>query len=308
MTNPPVRPLLPRTETYPDRAAWLDARRSSLGGSDSPKILGLSRWGSPMSVYADKLGLVPDDAAHQEAAEWGLLLEPLVAARYQRETGLEVLDPGRYTLIRRPGQPPLHTSPDRFVEHPTRGRGLLSVKTTSAYQAEAWIDGVPLAYQVQSQHEMLVTGLAWSAVAVLIGGQTFRYVDCLERDDRFLAALVEQLAAFWTDVETQTPPAVDASAACQAVLRRLYPVDSGETIALPAELLAIDAQWQDAKKHLTHWQTEKDRTENHLRAALGAAAVGLLPDGTKWTNKTQTRKEYVVPAATYRVLRRTEAK
>jgi predicted phage-related endonuclease len=155
---------------------------------------------------------------------------------------------------------------------------------------------------------MLVTGLAWSAVAVLIGGQTFRYVECLERDDRFLAALVEQLAAFWADVETQTPPAVDASAACQAVLRRLYPVDSGETIALPAELLAVDAQWREAKTQLTRWQTDKDHAENHMRAALGVAAVGLLPDGTKWTNKTQTRKEYVVPAATYRVLRRTEAK
>lgn len=289
---------------YPSRAEWLAARRQSLGGSDTPKLLGLSRWGDGTSVFADKLGLLPDEPEAQEAARWGLLLEPLVAARYQEETGLEVQDPGPFVIARDARYPFLHCSPDRFVVHPTRGRGLLSLKTTSAYKRAEWSDEAPPAYQVQCQHEMLVTDLSWSAIAVLIGGQTFRFVDCLERDDRFLKRLVPTLEAFWAALQRREPPPATASEACRQVLAALYPTDTGETIALAPALLQVDEDWIQAKAELDAAQARKDLAENLLRAALGAATRGVLPNGVSWSNKRQHRNAFEMPASDYRVLRR----
>jgi putative phage-type endonuclease len=296
-------------ERYPDRAAWLEARRRSIGGSDSAAILGLSPWASPITVYASKLALLPDDDPEtREAARWGILLEPLVAQRYREETGLSVEDPGPYAIVRNVDYPFLHTSPDRFVTHPDWGRGLVSIKTTSAYKASDWAEGVPLPFQVQCQHEMCVTGLSWSAVAVLIGGQTFRYVARLDANPDFQAQLVQTLGIFWAHVVEQTPPVADHSAASTALLRALWPKDSGETIALPAELTEVDARWLEAKRQVDYWDREKTRAENELRQALGPATRGLLPDGDAWSNRLQTRAEHVVPETQFRVLRRHKGK
>ena len=44
-----------------DRAEWLAWRRSGIGASDVAGILGISPWASPFTVWADKLGLLPDE-------------------------------------------------------------------------------------------------------------------------------------------------------------------------------------------------------------------------------------------------------
>ena len=38
-------------------AEWLEARRKGIGGSDAGPIMGLSDYGSPLTVYIDKKGL-----------------------------------------------------------------------------------------------------------------------------------------------------------------------------------------------------------------------------------------------------------
>src|SRR5690606_39451930 len=45
-----------------DRAGWLKRRRDGLGGSDVAKVLGISGFGSPWSVYVEKIGAVEPDA------------------------------------------------------------------------------------------------------------------------------------------------------------------------------------------------------------------------------------------------------
>ena len=42
------------------REAWLELRRHSIGGSDAAGIVGLSKWASPYSVWAEKTGRLPE--------------------------------------------------------------------------------------------------------------------------------------------------------------------------------------------------------------------------------------------------------
>ena len=43
-----------------NREDWLEQRRHTIGGSDAAGIIGLSKWSSPVSVWADKTGRLPD--------------------------------------------------------------------------------------------------------------------------------------------------------------------------------------------------------------------------------------------------------
>ena len=68
------------------REGWLQLRRRGIGSSDSPAILGLSPFASPLSVYVDKLGL-SDEREQTEQQKWGLILEPHIVEEFARETG-----------------------------------------------------------------------------------------------------------------------------------------------------------------------------------------------------------------------------
>jgi predicted phage-related endonuclease len=75
--TPTGRLILPATA---DRTDWLTARRSGIGSSDVPAILGLIHQNPPLKVYYDKTGHDVDDAG--EAAYWGNAHEENVARRW----------------------------------------------------------------------------------------------------------------------------------------------------------------------------------------------------------------------------------
>ncbi len=69
-------------ERYLNRPDWLRGRKSGLGASDSPAVLGMSRWRGGYSVSTDKLTEAIDDSPMDETAEWGLRHEPAIAQKF----------------------------------------------------------------------------------------------------------------------------------------------------------------------------------------------------------------------------------
>jgi len=63
------------------RAEWLEQRRQGIGASDAAVILGLTKWKSPMGLYAEKTGLVPMGQEETDLLEWGNRLEPVIALK-----------------------------------------------------------------------------------------------------------------------------------------------------------------------------------------------------------------------------------
>lgn len=71
------------------RPEWLAIRRKTVGGSDAAGIIGLSKWSTPYTVWADKTGRLPDKP-DTEAMRLGRDLEDYVARRWMEETGKKV--------------------------------------------------------------------------------------------------------------------------------------------------------------------------------------------------------------------------
>ena len=290
------------------REAWLAQRLQGIGASDAAAILGVSNWSAPLPLYCEKLGIVEAEQKFLEALEWGHALEGPIADRYARETGRAITDPGRWTIRVSKDRPWQFATLDREVVDPQKGPGVVEVKNVGGHRADDWADEPPLQYQVQLQHQLAVTGYAWGSLAVLLGGQRFFYID-LDRNDQFIAALVEQEAAFWDRVQRQDPPPPDASESCRDVLKRLYPKEApGKVIALGGDAVTWDRKRLDAKAQLEVAKAAEREADNWLIAALGDAEAAILPDGTRLTYKAQTRKSYTVNETTFRVLRRTAAK
>lgn len=286
------------------REQWLAERMTCIGASESPSVLGINPFKSAFQLWAEKTGFTePDDLSGNEAVEFGIRLERPVAEAFAARTGRRVEMWPPFSLVRDAERHYVSCTPDAVQECNGRdSEGLLQIKTTSAFKAAEWADGPPLYYQVQVQQELHVTGFTWGTIVVLIGGQKLRWFD-VERNDRFIAALLPKLDAFWQSVMNKTPPEVDGSAATAKVLARLHPDDDGSEIILPDESANWTRTIEDAKAAIKAAEAEQVAAENKLKAALGSATFGMLPDGRIWSWKTQERAGYTVAPGKCRVLR-----
>ena len=291
---------------YGTRERWLAARNQGVGASESAALFGVSPWETPLSLWAKKTGKVQDEGPSGEWIEWGNLLEAPIAVRYEQKTGRKIWQGGPYAVAQHPTVPFMRATPDRWViEAPDRGApGLLQVKNTNAFKCHDWDEGPPDYIQIQVQHEMAVTGRTWDSVAVLIGGAEFRYFD-VERNEDFIGELVEQCRWFWGYVERGEQPPFEPNEKTLETVKKLHPFDNGEEITLPAEAVTWFEKLEEAKARVKCGEAEKAEAETRLKAAIGPATFGRLPDGRRLSLKTSSNPGHqsVVAPYTYRTLR-----
>jgi putative phage-type endonuclease len=287
------------------RQAFHAERRAGIGGSDAPAIVGVSPWKGPLEVYAEKTGQVEPDEREEEFLELGLVLEPYVASRYQRETGRPVRlgrDVAPRGFVTHRDRPWMLAHLDGVVEDAERGLGVLEIKTTG-WERDEWADGPPLHVTVQHQHAIEVAGARWGVVAVLFGAPVLhvRFHE-FERDDAFLQELVAAEARFWHRVATHTPPL--ANHLDGRVLRKLFPSEEPSSIQLPQDAITWARERARLKTEISARELKVDELDNLLKQAIGPHFEGRLPDGSgRFTYKSVNRKAYEVAATSYRQLR-----
>jgi putative phage-type endonuclease len=268
-----------------DRLCWLDLRRHGIGGSDAAAICGQDRWRSAFEVWLDKTAApnLPVDEM-SEAAEWGILLEPVVREQTARRQQVAIA-PAPF-LVR--------SATDEFMLANLDGlawelrdpqvdpaEGVYEGKTAGVWSAEGWEDdGVPDAYLLQGMHYLAVTGLDWLIYGVLIGGQRLE-VRRVQRDQELIDHLVTIEAEFWQRVLDRTPPAPDGSKACTDLLAHLYDVKPDSVLVVDdADEIINSLHLRDAYKAEAKAAEEAAaEQENRLKVLLGDHEVMQLPDG-----------------------------
>lgn len=307
-----TKQLVDTVTDYGTREAWLQARMSGIGASESAALFDLSPWHSRLSLWLEKSGRARRDEPRGEQAErmeWGRTLEGPIAAAYEKRTGRKLWQFSDFSIAQHPRIDCMFATPDRFIiEAPDRqGDGELQIKNTG--NAEDWLDGPPSYVQCQVQHEMAVTGRDYAAVAVLVNGNRLMHWD-VERNEAFIAELEEQCRIFWESIKTGKAPAVDGHRATLAALKRLHPLDNGEEVALPAEAAAWWEQVQSIKGAKKAAEDDAEAAEAQLRAMIGPNSFGRLPDGRLLSLKHTSVKARVqeVEAYTYRTLREVKVK
>ena len=308
-------------EKFNSKEQWLAARRTGIGSSDAAAILGLAppRWGSPMSVYANKVVGSGRGREENEAMEWGTRFEGEIAKKYQETTGRKIskmVNKGFY-LLRSKEMPWLIATPDRLIDPlddlvlskfpGAHGPGLLEIKYVFAFiKAQDWDEEPPLQYQVQLTHQLIVTRFMWGSLAALTAGPKFRWQD-QAFNKSFADTYLRVIEAFWQRVIDKTPPAPDATDATRTALGLLYPTPEGDPVELPEEATDWDNEFQSVKKQIADLEERKKAAENKLRAAIGHSPAGTLPDGTSYTLKLIKKPAHPVAANEYRQLKKKES-
>lgn len=186
-----------------DREQWLKERRTGIGGSDAAAILGVSRYATPYTVWADKLGLLPEKE-DTESMRQGRDLEEYVAQRFYEQTGKKVRRENR--TLRNPLYPYSLAHIDRRIINERAG---LECKTCSPYRTDEFGDGqFPIEYYAQCLHYLAVTGWDTWYLAILIFGQSFTVYEIRrEAVQNEIDDVQAAIYAFWENyILTGTPP------------------------------------------------------------------------------------------------------
>lgn len=249
------------------RSEWLERRKKTIGGSDAAGIVGLSKWASPFSVWAEKTGRTADKE-DTEAMRQGRDLEDYVAHRWMEETGKRVYR--LPAMLYHPQYPVAHADVDRMVMGENAG---LECKTTFLLDLKPF-NGVefPVQYYAQCVHYLAVTGADRWYLAVLAYGRGF-FTFVLERDQAEIDALMTAEQNFWKLVETDTPPSIDGSDASTAALQAVYPVSHSVT----ADLFGRDTvlrEYMRLKADRKALDSRLGEIENTIKADMGEAENG----------------------------------
>ena len=266
------------------RAEWLEVRRESIGGSDASTIVGLSKWSSPMSVWADKLGML-EEKPETEAMRMGRDLEGYVADRFTEATGkrVEKVNAILYNEL----YPFAHANIDRWVVGENAG---LECKTTSTLDVRQF-QGVefPEQYYAQCVHYMAVTGAErWYLCVMVYGRGIFCYT--LERDQAEIDALMGAERQFWAYVEKGTPPPVYGSEAPGDTLLTIYRESADSSVELFGREVLLK-ELEDLKEQQKALGVRVDEITNTIKADLGENERGTCP-GYLVTWKPQQRKTF----------------
>lgn len=274
-------------------------RSTFIGGSDAAAVLGLSRWKTPLSVWASKTGAVQDeDISDHLAIEVGNELEDVVCRLFTKKTG---------KALRRVNEPIFH--PDYpfiggFIDRRVVGEdSIVEAKTASGWKEKEWGgEDIPREYLIQVMHYLAITGNKRAYLACLIGGNQKFVWKTVERDDGMIKDMIAKEVYFWREfVEPKIMP-MTVTAKDADTLYGLFPLDDQTEIKLSDDANkicdSISAMVSDSKAI----GTKIDQAKNELRLMLKEHSMGKT-DTYKVSWITQEKKEYVVKASKIRVFR-----
>ena len=278
--------VLASTENM-DYTEWLDLRKKGIGGSDASVVCGINRYKSPIELFMEKTGQLPHQEAG-EAAYWGTRLESLVRAEFTKRTGIEIMPSEQ--ILQSSEYPFMLANLDGVCVHPVHGQCVFEAKTASAYKSGEWVDNIPDEYMLQIQHYMAVTDFAGTYIAVLIGGNTFKW-QFIPRDDDIISMLVQLETEFWNGVQANIPPPIDGSEASAKFINERFPNSAPlSKIDLPIKAIPLLQQYDFACAELEKITEQKTEAENLLKQMLGENEAGSIENRlVTWKNITQER-------------------
>jgi len=285
---------------------WRAMRSTYLGTSEWSKVIGASKYGSPLSVYDEKINGAED--IDNDYMKWGRLQEPVVTILFEEKTGL-IASEDPYVRFHKE-YPFLATNLDRVTNVPGYGPAVVEIKTTNEDTYNKWpvsgtdIDGnecrFPKEYMTQIQGQMLITGYRKAYTAVLYTlkyGAPFKLIiQEHEFNHGYIAEAEQALVRFWNDhILKKNPPDPES----KLDIKIAYPEhEEGTSLDASNDIIEALAMLKSTKEHIKELKAHKEDLETEIKLFMGSNE--RLVNGDKllatWKNgnprKTFNKKKF----------------
>lgn len=191
-----------------DKEQFLAERAKGLGGSDSPVVLGVSRWKTRYQLWLEKTGQAEEQEPNAAMLR-GIQLERIALDMYNPPTGTELRSASDYRLFKTHSDFPFITGhPDAFEFEDDFGKnGIIEVKCPASFVLREHLgSGVPDEYLIQIQHYMLLYGSKYGKFVLLDYNDWKVHVIEVEPLPEVQDIIVRECIKFWGYVENGIAP------------------------------------------------------------------------------------------------------
>lgn len=242
-------------------AEQMEFRRTGIGASESPCLVGLSPFGTEISVWAEKMGLRKNESSDEQ--ELGLIIEDAAAKLYQKKTGYQT---AHFGSVRHPKHSFMLATPDLAIFGERR---IAQIKLVGHWMSHHWAEGVPDYVICQVQHEMEVVDADVCDVVAIIGGTTFRILPVV-RDREFGQDLIKVCRRFYeSHIVTGTMPDPDGSDEATKAIKARYAHRSYDIIEATADDEHLGKVWLAADAKIRDAEREQSLAEQKLKLRIG---------------------------------------
>src|SRR6185295_17916335 len=114
----------------------------------------------------------------------------------------------------------------------------------------------------------------------------------VQRDKELEEYLIELEARFMLRVSKGEPPDHTWTPETVGILKKLYPTDSGQTIALPEQALSYIGQFRQAKDDIDRAEEAKAEAEGWLKERMQQATTATVPGYDITWKSTKASKKF----------------
>lgn len=276
------------------RAAEPD-RRTFLGGTDAPAVLGVSEWLTPVELWRLKTGRVKPEpnAARDKRLERGKRLEPFICEMVVdklRDLGHDVEVLARNERYTDPVYPFLKCEIDLELrvdgEHVNGDAKSVGGQARHRWGQEGTED-VPIDYAAQFMDGLMITGRQRCLAAAL---RSFDDVDIfwVTRDEPTIEGMRSKLVSFWQDhVQADVPPDPIKFADVRALFARPEP----RRVEATPEILEAVEELGLIKSRVQALENREEYLRFTIAKHMGAAETlsAGVRDLMSWANEERSR-------------------
>jgi len=249
----------------------MDDRQKYIGASEAAAVLGLSRWATPLEIWALKTGQIQaKDISEKIEVKLGNKLEQTVAELFMEETGKKVHRVNE--TLYHADYPFIGANLDRRV---VGENAVLECKTATAFKYKEWEgQDIPQEYLIQVLHQMAVGKFDKGYIACLIGNHKFVWKE-IAYDKKLISDMIKKEVHFWNTFVKPVVMPSQVSANDSEVLFQLYhEVEPGSKIELGDDADKIIESLDSLKADARVLEKEIDQQENTLKAMLKDSEIG----------------------------------
>lgn len=276
----------------------LERRRSVVGASEVGLLFGLPSFGGRTLSdiwFEKKFGTVSGGKGNA-STKLGNKLEPVVLEMAEERLGTLIVDRQKWATRGSNGATLDGRAENSGAVVEAKTSGILWRGDQSEW-GEDGTDEVPDSYLVQVQAQLLVTGAELGYLAALIGGRGFALFEITPQES-LLRAISDKATEFVQSLSSDVPPPEPPQ------LETLKRIRRQPDKVLPGcdQIDELRQQLEEAKASAKASEQSKDLVQRKLLALLGDAEAAECSGGLI-TYYEQSRKESLVAASTFRVLR-----
>jgi len=258
--------------------AWLEKRKGSIGGSDAGSIMGLSAYGSPLTIYLEKKGLVSDREISR-AAYRGKILEPVIFGLFAKDHPELAIEKAPYMFFSKTN-PFMSANIDGLISgnatidgKEISGTGILEIKTSKTGYGFG-DDEIPDTHYAQVQHYLSVLDLPWAVISVyMLENEVIKNYVVMRNDD-FIARLIAAEKDFWENfVQKDVMPAAMGLENEDDMITGMYE-GSKAPVVLTNEEIDLCRTHKELGEQIDALRKQKDAVGINLKAKLGARTNG----------------------------------